>query len=140
MLIKCYFPDFTSTSNPNVSSVNQVNTWLQDKRGYCGHGSTAFMYMFGVLMCCFTVIACIVDNKYASLDLTPYLLKWRTFLFRPSKRLLWIMKWYCFFLSLFICFCPSREVFTHMLYICKPLSRVANLSMLGDHGQCSESS
>ena len=80
---KYYFIDFISTSNPNVSSANQstnqVNTRLQDIRGDCGHGTIAFMYIvsgvFGVLMCCFTVIAYVVAKKYANFDLTTSLLK-----------------------------------------------------------------
>ena len=92
---KCYFIDYISTSNPNVSSANQsanqsakqsanqsanqINTRLQDIRGDCGQGTIAFMYIvsgvFGVLMCCFIVIAYVVAKKYANLDLTTYLLK-----------------------------------------------------------------
>ena len=80
---KYYFIDFISTSNPNISSANQsanqVNTRLQDTRVSCGHGTITFMYIVsgvrGVLMCCFTVIACVVAKKYANLDLTTYLLK-----------------------------------------------------------------
>ncbi|XP_078322475.1 uncharacterized protein LOC111102449 isoform X2 [Crassostrea virginica] len=77
------YQNFISTSNPNVSSANQsanqVNTRLQYIRGDCGQGTIAFMYIvsgvFGVLMCCFTVIAYVVAKKYANLDLTTYLLK-----------------------------------------------------------------
>ena len=77
--MSCHFTDFTSALNPNVSQVNQVNIWLNDKRGDFGHGAIAFMYIvsgvFGILMCCFTVIAYVVAKMYANLDLTTYLLK-----------------------------------------------------------------
>ena len=73
------FTELISILNPNTSSDDQVNTRLQDKRGYCGHGTTGFMFVvsgvFGVLMCSFTVMAFVVAKKYASLDLTSYLLK-----------------------------------------------------------------
>ena len=75
------FRELISILNPNTSSDDQVNTRLQDKRDFWGHGTTALSFMFivpgvfGVVMCSFTVIAYVVAKKYANLDLTSYLFK-----------------------------------------------------------------
>ena len=84
------------------------------------------MYMFGVLMCCFTVIACVIaKTKYASLDLTLYLMKWRTFLFRFSKRLMWIIKGFCFFsfFQIVYLFLSLTRIFHSYVYHCKAVMR-----------------
>ena len=55
---------FKQNLPPNTSSDNQVNTRLQVKRGYCGHGTTAFMFILcGVYICFFTVLACFVAKN-----------------------------------------------------------------------------
>lgn len=55
---------FKQNLPPNTSLDNQFNTRLQDKRGYCGHGTTAFMFILcGVYICFFTVLACVVAKN-----------------------------------------------------------------------------
>ena len=115
----------------------------------------------GALMCSLTVIGYVVAKKYASLDLTTYLLKWLHISACILKRFMW-KKVYdnCFFRCLFV-FVLTKIFHSYIKCMYTIVNwgwgsinewnwiwwlhynrRVANLSMLGDHAHrvCSESS